>query len=63
VFLVGDLGVRQGLVRAGLPDDSAAAAKVAEAWRPWRSYAQMHLWTSTTAEGMTGNNEKGIQHD
>jgi len=22
----------------------AAATKVAEAWRPWRSYAQMHLW-------------------
>ena len=54
VFLVGDLGVRHGLVRAGLPDDSAAATKVAEAWRPWRSYAQMHLWTSATAEGMKG---------
>ena len=52
VLLVGDLGVRHGLVRAGLPDDSAAATKVAEAWRPWRSYAQMHLWTLATAEGM-----------
>ena len=63
VFLVGDLGVRHGLVRAGLPDDSAAATKVAEAWRPWRSYAQMHLWTVATAERMKGNNTKGNQHD
>jgi AraC family transcriptional regulator, regulatory protein of adaptative response / DNA-3-methyladenine glycosylase II len=54
VFLVGDLGVRHGLVWAGLPNDSAAATKVAEAWRPWRSYAQMHFWTSATAEGMRG---------
>jgi AraC family transcriptional regulator, regulatory protein of adaptative response / DNA-3-methyladenine glycosylase II len=44
VLLAGDLGVRHGLARAGLPVDSAAATKVAEAWRPWRSYAQMHLW-------------------
>src|SRR4029450_1585210 len=52
VLLVGDLGVRHGLVRAGLPDHSAAATRVAEAWRPWRSYAQMHLWRLATAEGM-----------
>jgi AraC family transcriptional regulator, regulatory protein of adaptative response / DNA-3-methyladenine glycosylase II len=44
VFLAGDLGVRQGLVRAGLPDDPVGASTAAAAWRPWRSYAQMHLW-------------------
>jgi AraC family transcriptional regulator of adaptative response / DNA-3-methyladenine glycosylase II len=45
VFLASDLGVRQGMARAGLPDDLRGAAAVAERWRPWRSYAQMHLWS------------------
>jgi AraC family transcriptional regulator of adaptative response / DNA-3-methyladenine glycosylase II len=47
VFLLSDLGVRNGLKRAGLPVDSSAAAAAAQAWRPWRSYAQMHLWALT----------------
>ena len=25
---------------------AAALAKRAEAWRPWRAYAAVHLWTS-----------------
>jgi len=44
VFLGTDLGVRKGLAAAGLPDDPRTAPSVAERWRPWRSYAQMHLW-------------------
>jgi AraC family transcriptional regulator of adaptative response / DNA-3-methyladenine glycosylase II len=44
VFLASDLGVRQGMALAGLPDDARRAAAYAERWRPWRSYAQMHLW-------------------
>jgi AraC family transcriptional regulator, regulatory protein of adaptative response / DNA-3-methyladenine glycosylase II len=55
VFLVGDLGVRQGLVRAGLPVDPIAATTAAQAWRPWRSYAQMHLWALAARD----NDEKG----
>ncbi|HXU96502.1 MAG TPA: AlkA N-terminal domain-containing protein, partial [Jiangellaceae bacterium] len=47
VFLVSDLGVRNGLRRAGLPVDPSGAAAAAQAWRPWRSYAQMHLWALT----------------
>jgi AraC family transcriptional regulator of adaptative response / DNA-3-methyladenine glycosylase II len=50
VLLLGDLGVRHGLLRAGLPEEPAAAGTVAEAWRPWRSYAQMHLWTLATVD-------------
>jgi AraC family transcriptional regulator of adaptative response / DNA-3-methyladenine glycosylase II len=42
-FLPTDLGVRHAVARLA-PDSSPAA--VAEAWRPWRSYALMHLWTS-----------------
>ena len=41
VFLPTDLGVRQAL--AGLGTDPPGGA---EAWRPWRSYALMHLWSS-----------------
>lgn len=39
-FLAGDLGVRKAL--GGI--DARAAAATAERWRPWRSYAVMHLW-------------------
>jgi AraC family transcriptional regulator of adaptative response / DNA-3-methyladenine glycosylase II len=57
VFLVSDLGVRQGLGHAGLPTAAAAATTAAEAWRPWRSYAQIHLWAlaarPTDGEGIT----------
>jgi 3-methyladenine DNA glycosylase/8-oxoguanine DNA glycosylase len=45
-FLEGDLGVRRALASAGrLPTPSQALAR-AEAWRPWRAYAVMHLWAS-----------------
>jgi AraC family transcriptional regulator of adaptative response / DNA-3-methyladenine glycosylase II len=43
-FLASDLGVRRGLERLGAPGDPRSAARQAEAWRPWRSYALMHLW-------------------
>jgi AraC family transcriptional regulator of adaptative response / DNA-3-methyladenine glycosylase II len=42
-FLPTDLGVRYA-VAALAPTASPGA--LAEAWRPWRSYALMHLWTS-----------------
>lgn len=37
-WLPTDVGVRRGLERIGAGDDRA------ERWRPWRSYALMHLW-------------------
>ena len=43
-FLASDLGVRRGLERLGAAGDPRSAADRAEAWRPWRSYALMHLW-------------------
>jgi AraC family transcriptional regulator of adaptative response / DNA-3-methyladenine glycosylase II len=45
VFLATDLGVRQAMSRLGLPDAPKAALGYADRWRPWRSYAQMYLWT------------------
>jgi AraC family transcriptional regulator of adaptative response / DNA-3-methyladenine glycosylase II len=44
VFLPTDTGVRHAFTRIGL--DPKSAADAAERWRPWRSYALMHLWTS-----------------
>jgi AraC family transcriptional regulator of adaptative response / DNA-3-methyladenine glycosylase II len=44
VFLPTDVGVRHALGALGL--DHAEATTTAERWRPWRSYALVHLWTS-----------------
>jgi len=41
-FLPTDLGVRAVLGRLGLEGEEAV--RRVEAWRPWRSYALMHLW-------------------
>jgi AraC family transcriptional regulator, regulatory protein of adaptative response / DNA-3-methyladenine glycosylase II len=41
VFLPTDIGVKHALA-----DRYPEAARIAEAWRPWRSYALLHLWTS-----------------
>ncbi|HEV3341058.1 MAG TPA: AlkA N-terminal domain-containing protein [Pirellulales bacterium] len=38
-----DLGLRKAL--GGLP--SREVLRLAEAWRPWRAYAAMHLWTGS----------------
>lgn len=40
VFLGGDLGVRKALAALGV------GVEAAERWRPYRSYAVMHLWAS-----------------
>jgi AraC family transcriptional regulator of adaptative response / DNA-3-methyladenine glycosylase II len=42
VFLPTDVGVKHAAERLGI-DDIAAQA---ERWRPWRSYALIHLWSS-----------------
>lgn len=44
VFLPTDVGVRRALVALG------ADAADPEAWRPWRSYALMHLWHSLSPD-------------
>lgn len=52
VLLPTDLGIRRALGRlpaaTGRPADvsTAALSAAAEAWRPWRSYAVMHLWSA-----------------
>lgn len=46
VFPSTDLGVRRALEALDQPADPASAARLAERWRPWRSYATHHLWAS-----------------
>jgi AraC family transcriptional regulator of adaptative response / DNA-3-methyladenine glycosylase II len=43
VFLASDLGARQGLARMGIDDPGRI-----DTWRPWRSYALTHVWSTIT---------------
>jgi AraC family transcriptional regulator, regulatory protein of adaptative response / DNA-3-methyladenine glycosylase II len=43
-FPPGDAAVRRALEQLGEDGRPAAAQRLAERWRPWRSYALMHLW-------------------
>jgi AraC family transcriptional regulator, regulatory protein of adaptative response / DNA-3-methyladenine glycosylase II len=45
-FPPGDAAVRRALERLGRDGSPAAVERLAEGWRPWRSYALMHLWRS-----------------
>jgi AraC family transcriptional regulator, regulatory protein of adaptative response / DNA-3-methyladenine glycosylase II len=45
VFLATDLGAKQGLAALGV---TSAPAEAAAAWRPWRSYALMHVWAAAS---------------
>jgi AraC family transcriptional regulator of adaptative response / DNA-3-methyladenine glycosylase II len=49
-FMPTDLGIRRGAQSLGLPDDPAGLLAVSEAWRPWRSYAMVHLWAQPDAQ-------------
>lgn len=44
VFLPTDLGARRALESLGLAGDPRTADTTARRWRPWRSYALVHLW-------------------
>jgi len=41
-FLETDVGVKKALQ----PHTSKEILKMAEAWRPWRSYAAINLWNT-----------------
>jgi AraC family transcriptional regulator of adaptative response / DNA-3-methyladenine glycosylase II len=49
-FLAGDLILRRAATGDAIPLTARALAERAEAWRPWRAYAVMHLWRSTLPE-------------
>lgn len=45
-FPVSDLGLRQAAKHLGLPSGQRALLERSTPWRPWRSYATQHLWTT-----------------
>jgi AraC family transcriptional regulator, regulatory protein of adaptative response / DNA-3-methyladenine glycosylase II len=49
VFLATDLGVRRALQGLGADAEPAAAAALAERWRPYRSFAMQYLWAMPAA--------------
>jgi AraC family transcriptional regulator of adaptative response / DNA-3-methyladenine glycosylase II len=50
VFMSTDLGVRHGLEKLGFAGTPRQTIQRAEAWRPWRSYALMHVWMTVNEE-------------
>lgn len=46
VLLTGDVVMRKGAAKLGIPATPAELAAHANRWRPWRSYAGMHLWAA-----------------
>jgi AraC family transcriptional regulator, regulatory protein of adaptative response / DNA-3-methyladenine glycosylase II len=51
-YPVGDAGLRRALERRGHEADLATEERLSEAWRPWRSYAAVHLWRSLEDESL-----------
>lgn len=45
-FPVGDLGIRLAAKQLGLPNGQRTLIEHSARWRPWRSYATQHLWTT-----------------
>lgn len=56
-FPAGDAGLQRALANArGSRPSAAELGRRAEAWRPWRGYAALHLWTTPKLEG--GDHER-----
>lgn len=49
-YPLGDVGLRRALERRGNGVDRAGEELLTQSWRPWRSYAVVHLWRSLGAE-------------
>jgi AraC family transcriptional regulator of adaptative response / DNA-3-methyladenine glycosylase II len=45
-FPFSDLGLRMAAKQLGLPTDERTLLEHSARWRPWRSYAVQHLWTT-----------------
>jgi AraC family transcriptional regulator of adaptative response / DNA-3-methyladenine glycosylase II len=47
VLLTGDVAMRKGAANLGLPATPEGLAEHGNRWRPWRSYAGLHLWSAS----------------
>ncbi|MDR3386633.1 MAG: DNA-3-methyladenine glycosylase [Rudaea sp.] len=47
-FPAADLVLRKAVSRDGLPVSPGQLQRMAETWRPWRAYAVLHLWRSSS---------------
>jgi AraC family transcriptional regulator of adaptative response / DNA-3-methyladenine glycosylase II len=45
-FLPGDLALQRTLRQVGRDADVRASTEASNSWRPYRSYAMLHLWLS-----------------
>ncbi|CAH0229101.1 DNA-3-methyladenine glycosylase 2 [Plantibacter cousiniae (nom. nud.)] len=52
-FLPGDVAVRTGAGRLGLPSDARTLTAEADAFAPWRSYLCLHLWKAASTPAPT----------
>jgi 3-methyladenine DNA glycosylase/8-oxoguanine DNA glycosylase len=48
-FPSGDIGLQRALANGGRRPGIQELQTQAEAWRPWRAYAAIHLWTGETS--------------
>jgi AraC family transcriptional regulator of adaptative response / DNA-3-methyladenine glycosylase II len=58
-FMPTDLGIRRAARALGQSDDPARLTALTEGWRPWRSYAMVHLWAVPTGTPKTGTPQTG----
>ena len=55
VFLPGDVAVRAGAARVGIPSDAAGLTAWAARVAPWRSYLTAHLWRAIRTDPSQGD--------
>ena len=60
-FPATDLGLLRAAARLGIADGAKALAARAEAWRPWRAYAAMHLWQSESGAGAPADTRPDVR--
>ena len=61
VFLPGDVALRTGAARVGLPDQPRPLTEWAQRCAPWRSYLSAHLWRAADLTG-AGNVTRASIH-
>jgi AraC family transcriptional regulator of adaptative response / DNA-3-methyladenine glycosylase II len=59
---VGDIGLLRALADGGVRPTPKALSARAEAWRPWRAYATLHLWTADAERSALEKESARRQH-